>query len=376
MSVNTILLDFSIEPQLLLNEGPDKFQTEVVNLLESKFGGSGTMICILNQTEIPSTTNPGLVSMYTGPKGSTIAVRLFTRNGLVTINLDYYKEDNEAPLLNLQDCAELEGRLSIIGRTSKQVKTLPAIRRGIPFDRYFWSTDERLLEYDTDALLYDEHSEFQHIQIVHSAGFGNMLVLDDDLNMSVSDLIYTESIMRRGVECYRDKDILILGGGDGGLLKELTKENPRMVIMVEIDEMVIQGCKKYLRGTCGDVLDNYRGDNYEIIIGDCVNFLAMCISENRTFDYVFGDLTQIPISATEEEMETWTFIKKILTLSFRVLRSNGKYMTHGHSTPCQKAKEMYAQVLKQLDDPVKVDKIDAFVPSFMEGWTFYRIQRI
>lgn len=31
--------------------------------------------------------------------------------------------------------------------------------------------------------------------------------------------------------------------------------------MIEIDEMVVDGCKKYIR-TCGDVLDNLKGDCY------------------------------------------------------------------------------------------------------------------
>ncbi len=117
--------------------------------------------------------------------------------------------------------------------------------------------DERLLEYDIDKILYDEHSAFQHIQIVHSLNFGNLLVLDDLQSrkpwyslsfisdhlsrtflvfpdLAESDLIYTESIMRRGVEDYAGKDVLILGGGDGALLHELRKENPKMVTMVEV----------------------------------------------------------------------------------------------------------------------------------------------
>jgi len=53
-------------------------------------------------------------------------------------------------------------------------------------------------------------------------------------DLAESDLIYTESIMCRGVENYAGKDILILGGGDGALLHELRKENPKKVTMVEV----------------------------------------------------------------------------------------------------------------------------------------------
>ena len=40
-------------------------------------------------------------------------------------------------------------------------------------------SDERLLEYDIDGVVFDEQSSFQKVQIVHSKSFGNMLVLDD-----------------------------------------------------------------------------------------------------------------------------------------------------------------------------------------------------
>jgi spermine synthase len=41
------------------------------------------------------------------------------------------------------------------------------------------SLDERLLEYDVDRVVADVHSPFQHIQILHTINFGNLLVLDD-----------------------------------------------------------------------------------------------------------------------------------------------------------------------------------------------------
>ena len=47
-------------------------------------------------------------------------------------------------------------------------------------------------------------------------------------------MVYTEAIMCRGVDDYRGKEILILGGGDGALLYELRKENPKFVTMIEV----------------------------------------------------------------------------------------------------------------------------------------------
>lgn len=58
----------------------------------------------------------------------------------------------------------------------------------------------------------------------------------------------------------------IEGGGDGALLYELLKEKPKEVIMLEIDEVVMKACSKYMRSICGDVLDQYDGPHYKVII--------------------------------------------------------------------------------------------------------------
>ena len=48
------------------------------------------------------------------------------------------------------------------------------------------------------------------------------------------DIVYTKALLGKGRENYKDKEILILGGGDGGVLHELLKESPKFVTMVEI----------------------------------------------------------------------------------------------------------------------------------------------
>lgn len=78
--------------------------------------------------------------------------------------------------------------------------------------------------------------------------------------------------MRRGIENYEGKEICILGGGDGALLYELLKENPKHVVMLEIDEVVMVACNKYLRSICGDVLEVRNNDQFE------VNKLAFILS--------------------------------------------------------------------------------------------------
>ena len=49
-----------------------------------------------------------------------------------------------------------------------------------------------------------------------------------------SDLIYTNTLICAGEESFTDKTALILGGGDGGILHELLKQNPKHVLMAEV----------------------------------------------------------------------------------------------------------------------------------------------
>ena len=56
----------------------------------------------------------------------------------------------------------------------------------------------------------------------------------DSIDLAESDIAYTRAITGSGEESYVGKTVLVLGGGDGGILKELLKESPKFVIMVDI----------------------------------------------------------------------------------------------------------------------------------------------
>lgn len=137
-----------------------------------------------------------------------------------------------------------------------------------------------MIEYDIDRVVYEEDSEYQNIKILHSQQFGNILVLNDDISKCIqhystwhvcqfdgdycvctidniiigqwfqcvksflyladlaeSDFAYTQAIIGSGKENYAGKEVLILGGGDGGILAELVKQKPKMITMLEISFM-------------------------------------------------------------------------------------------------------------------------------------------
>ncbi|GBP45053.1 Spermine synthase [Eumeta japonica] len=82
-------------------------------------------------------------------------------------------------LVESSECTKLLESSVRMSLDCERIKLLPTIKRGYKYDVYLTSSDERLLEYDIDGVLFDEQSPFQRVQVVHSKTLGNMLVLDD-----------------------------------------------------------------------------------------------------------------------------------------------------------------------------------------------------
>jgi len=228
------------------------------------------------------------------------------------------------------------------------------------------------LEYDVDEMIFEEQSEFQKVQIVHTKSFGNVLVLDNMINLGENDVVYTHGLMNKGVDSYQGKNILILGGGDGALLYEILKENPKHVLMIDIDDAVMRGCQKHLRKACGTTLDCYKTENYEIIVGDAFEYLRKFISDGTKFDYVFGDLTDIPVGDYDGSGDLWEFLGSVMKMASQVLTpGTGRYLTHTIGTSSVGAIETFEKKLKEL--PFKeVTKYSRPVPSFLEDWVFFQ----
>ncbi|XP_059398022.1 spermine synthase [Carassius carassius] len=313
----------------------------------------------------------GYLATFLGKNGRFAILRMHS-HGLVTFDLQCLEGDDVVQVDNLLNALEKKLKALLDGKIQR-IKRLPVLIRGSDVDRYWPTADGRLMEYDIDEVVYEKDSAYQNIKILHSRQFGNMLILNGDVNLAESDLPYTQAIMGSGKEHYAGKEVLILGGGDGGILHEAVKLKPKMITMVEIDELVIDGCRKHMRKTCGNVLDNLKGDCYEILVQDCVPILKKFAEQGRSFDYVINDLTAVPISTAPEEDSTWEFLRLILDLSIRVLRPGGKYFTQGNCVNLTDALCEYEKLLCRLSCKVDFSKEVVCVPSYMELWVFYTI---
>jgi len=110
-----------------------------------------------------------------------------------------------------------------------------------------WPGQALCLEVET--VLFDQKSEFQHIIVFKSKTYGNVLVLDGVLQATERDeFAYQEMLAHIPLCSHADpKKVLVIGGGDGGILREITKhKGVEEIVLCEIDNLVIETSKKYL----------------------------------------------------------------------------------------------------------------------------------
>lgn len=106
----------------------------------------------------------------------------------------------------------------------------------------------RAISIGIKKLIHDEESQYQHMQIFETDYFGKMMTLDGTVMFTEYDeFAYHEMIAHVPLLVHPDpKKILVIGGGDGGTVREVAKHKEvEEIHMCEIDRMVVDASKKY-----------------------------------------------------------------------------------------------------------------------------------
>jgi len=139
-----------------------------------------------------------------------------------------------------------------------------------------------------DKLVFKGKTRFQEALIFDNSVYGRILCLDEIIQFSKSDeFIYHEMIVHPAMLSHpKPENILIIGGGDGGALREVLKHSVKKVDLVEMDKSIIEISKKHLRFICKDSFSDKRVkihhtkgekftrdyiDYYDLVIIDCTN---------------------------------------------------------------------------------------------------------
>ncbi len=137
--------------------------------------------------------------------------------------------------------------------------------------------------------LHAEQTPYQMLQVFEHGHLGRVLALDGIIQTTLADeFIYHEMISHVPLMglARAPRSVLIVGGGDGGVLREvLSHEEVERAVMVEIDERVVEVTAKYL-GLHG----NYDDPRAELVIGDAADW-AKRAAAGEPFDVVIVDST-------------------------------------------------------------------------------------
>lgn len=178
------------------------------------------------------------------------------------------------------------------------------------------------------TLLHREDSPFQAIEIFEHAAFGRILVLDGYVQASQADeFIYHEMALQVPLlgRAREDCSILIVGGGDGGALREaLVHDFVTSVTMVEIDQKVIELSNRYLA-----VNGNYDDPRVRLFVEDAATVVRTARQKGDRFDVILLDLTE-PVGPSAN-LFTEGFLSDLVAVLADggvIVDSDSLYLTH------------------------------------------------
>jgi len=99
--------------------------------------------------------------------------------------------------------------------------------------------------FDVEEVLFEQQTDSWHLIIFRNPKFGTVMALDGIIQTTEKDeFIYHEMLTHVPLMAHGSaKKVLIIGGGDGGMLREVLKhQSVESVTQVEIDQAVIDMC--------------------------------------------------------------------------------------------------------------------------------------
>jgi len=146
------------------------------------------------------------------------------------------------------------------------------------------------LAYHAKKFCFSSRSKYQKIDIIDNDAYGRMLFLDHNLQHTEYDARIFNKALCGPAKRNQAARIIVLGGGSGQTLFELL-ESPTIahVTVVDIDQLLIEACRKYIKG----VNRAFKDPRVRVVIDDAFTYLH---STNEEFDTAVIDLTESPFA--------------------------------------------------------------------------------
>ncbi|MDA1337462.1 MAG: polyamine aminopropyltransferase [bacterium] len=223
---------------------------------------------------------------------------------------------------------------------------------GVPFDE-----SKVVIGYEVKKKLYSGKSAYQEIDVFDLQFYGRALFLDGILQTTQKDeFIYHEMLCQAPLFLHPlPKRVLVIGGADGGALKEVLKhKSVKEVWMVEIDEKAILIARKYLPSISKNAFSDKRT---HLVIQDGKEFVR---EHKELFDVIIMDLSD-PGGPAQDLIS-----KKFYQDVKGILKKGGIISVQSGSWSAQP--KLVALIKKRLESIFhNVSVRTAVVPSYQEG---------
>ncbi|KAL5720333.1 spermidine synthase [Ranunculus cassubicifolius] len=173
-----------------------------------------------------------------------------------------------------------------------------------------------------EKILFQGKSDYQNIVVFQSATYGKVLVLDGVIQVTERDECAYQEMIAHLPLCSipNPKKVLVIGGGDGGVLREVSRHTSvEQIDICEIDGMVIDVSKQFFP----DLAVGYQDPRVTLHVGDGVAFLKAV--QEGTYDAIIVDSSD-PIGPAQELFE-----KPFFESVAKALRPGGVVCTQAES---------------------------------------------
>lgn len=173
-------------------------------------------------------------------------------------------------------------------------------------------------------VLLEKKSKFQRIEIIDNPFYGKVLFLDGLVQTTEKDeFFYHEMLVHPALACHpRPEKVMIIGGGDGGALREVLKHPVKKAWLVEIDQEVIRACQQHFPW-----LDAALSDpRAELAIADGFDFIQQ--TRDR-FDVIIIDSSDpVGPSAILHARDFYLKLKRVLKSDGIIAAQAGSQLLH------------------------------------------------
>ena len=222
----------------------------------------------------------------------------------------------------------------------------PDVRHGIRVDRH----------------LFSKKSDYQQIDIFETPEFGRVLVLDGSVMLTERDeFIYDEMITHVPMAVHPNiRDILVIGAGDGGVVKELTRYSQvERIDLVEMDSEVISACQAYLPENASRL----NASRVHIFYDNALRFIRRCTNK---YDLIIVDSND-PFGPNEGY-----FTREFYGICYNALKDDGIMVNQQGSPFFSHDADAMKRSHQRIASTFPISRVyQAHIPTYAAGyWLF------